>query len=64
MSLGRLLYKDVNGQVNDLLEYAPLMQSVSVVPVGITKYREGLYPLEKLDFDDAVAHDGCARVNT
>ncbi len=21
MSLGRLLYKDVNGQVNDLLEY-------------------------------------------
>ena len=41
--------------LNDLLEYAPLMQSVSVVPVGITKYREGLYPLEKLEYEDAVS---------
>ena len=29
-----------------LAEYAPVLQSVSVVPVGLTKYREGLYPLE------------------
>ena len=38
----------------DLLEYAPLMQSVSVVPVGLTKYREGLYPLEKIEKEDAI----------
>ena len=37
----------------DLLEYAPLMQSVSVVPVGLTKYREGLYPLDSIDEEDA-----------
>ncbi|MBR6159836.1 MAG: DUF512 domain-containing protein [Lachnospiraceae bacterium] len=39
--------------LTDLLEYAPVMQSVSVVPVGITKYREGLYPLEPINEDDA-----------
>jgi len=41
--------------LSDLLEYAPLMQSVSVVPVGITKYRDGLYPLEKIEKEDAIA---------
>ena len=29
-----------------LSKFAPVMESVSVVPVGLTKYREGLYPLE------------------
>ena len=32
--------------LNDLFEYAPLLQSVSIVPVGMTRYREGLVPLE------------------
>lgn len=32
--------------LNDLLQYAPIMQSVSVVPVGLTKFRDNLYPLE------------------
>lgn len=40
--------------LNDLFEYAPVMQSVSVVPVGLTKYREGLYPLEPLTKEDAI----------
>ncbi len=40
--------------LEDLLEYAPVMQSVSVVPVGLTKYREGLYPLEPIEKDDAI----------
>ena len=31
------------------------MQSMSVVPVGLTKYREGLYPLEPLTKEDAAA---------
>ena len=29
------------------------MQSMSVVPVGLSKYREGLYPLEALTKEDA-----------
>ncbi|MCR5674012.1 MAG: DUF512 domain-containing protein [Lachnospiraceae bacterium] len=41
--------------LNDLLRYAPVLQSVSVVPVGITKYREGLYPLEPIQKEDAVS---------
>ena len=39
--------------LNDLLRYAPLMQSVSVVPVGLTKYREGLTKLEPFTPEDA-----------
>ena len=41
--------------LTDLLEYAPVMQSVSVVPVGITKYREGLYPLTPVTKEDALS---------
>ena len=37
----------------DLYKYAPVMQSVSIVPVGLTKYREGLYPLENFEREDA-----------
>lgn len=40
--------------LQDLLHYAPYMQSVSVVPVGLTKFREGLYPLEPFQEEDAV----------
>lgn len=36
-----------------LSEYAPVLQSVSVVPVGLTKFREGLYPLEPFEKEDA-----------
>ncbi len=32
--------------INDLSELYPYVTSVSAVPVGITKYRDGLYPLE------------------
>lgn len=41
--------------IEDLLQYAPHMQSVSVVPVGLTKFREGLYPLEPFQQSDAEA---------
>lgn len=40
--------------ISDLSAYIPHMQSVSVVPVGLTKYREGLYPLEPFQKEDAV----------
>ena len=36
-----------------LSAYAPVLQSVSVVPVGLTKYRKGLYPLEPFNKEDA-----------
>ncbi len=35
--------------------YLPHLQSVSVVPVGLTRYREGLYPLEPFEKKDARA---------
>lgn len=36
-----------------LSEYAPVLQSVSIVPVGLSRYRKGLYPLESFDKEDA-----------
>lgn len=39
--------------LEQLAKYAPLLESVSVVPVGLTKYREGLYPLEPFQKEDA-----------
>lgn len=35
--------------LSDLMSLWPAINSVSVVPVGITKYREGLYPLSPVD---------------
>ena len=37
---------ELKRSIEDLMQYLPFMHSVSVVPAGITKYREGLYPLE------------------
>lgn len=45
--------EELRRSIEDLLQYAPCMQSVSVVPVGLTKYREGLYPLEQFQKEDA-----------
>ncbi len=39
--------------LRDLSRYAPVLESVSVVPVGLSKYREGLYPLEPFTREDA-----------
>lgn len=38
--------KELERSLNDLEELVPALKSVSVVPVGLTKYRKGLYPLE------------------
>ena len=38
--------------LNDLTEYYPSLQSVSVVPSGLTKHRDGLYPLEPFSSND------------
>ena len=39
--------------LKDLSRYAPVMESVSIVPVGLTKYRDGLFPLEPFSKKDA-----------
>ncbi|MGN1147632.1 MAG: DUF512 domain-containing protein [Lachnospiraceae bacterium] len=41
--------------IQRLTEYLPHLESVSVVPVGLSKYREGLYPLEPFEKEDAEA---------
>ena len=41
--------------LSDLTAYLPALRSVSVVPVGLTKYRENLYPLEPFTKEDAKA---------
>ncbi|MCI8373536.1 MAG: DUF512 domain-containing protein [Lachnospiraceae bacterium] len=38
--------RELDRTIQDLSAYLPFMRSVSVVPAGITRYREGLYPLE------------------
>ena len=39
--------------LEQLKRYIPVMQSLSVVPVGLTRFREGLYPLEPFGREDA-----------
>lgn len=39
--------------IREMMKYIPNLQSVSVVPVGLSKYREGLYPLEPFEKEDA-----------
>ena len=46
---GEELYRTIN----DLTKYAPVMASLSVVPVGLTKYRDGLCDLEPFTKEDA-----------
>ena len=45
--------EELKRSIEDLMQYLPHMRSVSVVPAGITKYREGLYPLELFTKEEA-----------
>ena len=45
--------EELERTIRDLSEYLPYMESVSIVPVGVSKYRDGLYPLEALNGEDA-----------
>ena len=45
--------EELERSIRDLGRYLPLLKSVSVVPVGLTKYRKGLYPLEPFTKEDA-----------
>ncbi len=41
--------EELQRSISDLSAYIPNLQSLSVVPVGLSKYREGLYHLEPFD---------------
>ncbi len=41
--------------VRELASLYPYVASISAVPVGITRYREGLYPLEPYEKEDCIA---------
>ncbi len=45
--------EELERSIRDMAGYLPYLQSVSVVPVGLTKHREGLYPLEPFRQEDA-----------
>ena len=45
--------KELERTMDDLSKYLPFMRSVSVVPAGITKYRDNLYPLELFTKEEA-----------
>ena len=44
---------ELERSISDMSKYLPNLQSVSVVPVGLTKFRDGLYPLESFTKEDA-----------
>ncbi|MDE7252668.1 MAG: DUF512 domain-containing protein [Acetatifactor sp.] len=45
--------EELDFSIRELMKYIPNLESVSVVPVGLSKYREGLYPLEPFTREDA-----------
>ncbi|MDO4269084.1 MAG: DUF512 domain-containing protein [Eubacteriales bacterium] len=47
--------EELNQTIGDLSRYIPCMESVSVVPVGLSRYREGLYPLKAFDRESAAS---------
>ena len=47
--------EELERSIRDLSKYIPHLRSVSVVPVGLSKFRDGLYPLEPFTKEDALA---------
>ena len=45
--------EELEFSIRELTRYLPNLQSVSVVPVGLSKFRDGLEPLEPFDKEDA-----------
>ncbi len=45
--------KELERSIDDLSRYLPFMRSVSVVPAGLTRFRDGLYPLELFSREEA-----------
>ena len=45
--------KELEFTISELMKYIPFFKSLSVVPVGLSKFREGLYPLEPFGPEDS-----------
>ena len=45
--------EELKRSIDDLSKYLPFMRSVSVVPAGITKFRDGLFPLKLYTKEEA-----------
>lgn len=45
--------EELEFSIKEMAKYLPHLESVSVVPVGLSKYRDGLYPLEPFTKEDA-----------
>lgn len=45
--------EELEYSIREMTKYLPYLRSVSVVPVGLTKFRDGLYPLEPFTPEDA-----------
>lgn len=45
--------EELDRTLHDLIKLYPALQSVAIVPSGLTKFREGLYPLEPFTKEDA-----------
>ncbi len=45
--------EELKRSLTDLLKLAPALKTVSCVPVGLTRYRDGLYPLRPYTKDEA-----------
>ncbi len=45
--------EELEYSIREMSKYLPYLESVSVVPVGLSKYRDGLYPLEPFTKEDA-----------
>lgn len=46
--------KELDRTIKDLSAFLPIAKSMSVVPVGLTRCREGLYPLKPFEKEDCV----------
>ena len=44
---------ELDFSIREMAKYLPYLESVSVVPVGLSKYRDGLYPLQPFNKEDA-----------
>ncbi|MCL2052326.1 MAG: DUF512 domain-containing protein [Lachnospiraceae bacterium] len=47
--------KELANTLRELMLYQPELFSVAIVPAGLSKYREGLYPLEQFSKEEAEA---------
>lgn len=46
---------ELDRSMRDLTTYYPALRSCAIVPVGLTRYREGLYPLERFTPEECAA---------